>query len=201
MWVDQELEDYLHLPDDGSRVEIINGEIVVSPAPEFTHNGAVGDVHTAFGVVRYRDPAFRWRAIQTTGLNLIEIQDGYIPDLLVISTEVYAEATHTRAKYLVPGQVTMVVEATSKSNAVSDREPAPAGSRPTKWNGYAATGIPYYLLIDRDPKVAQAILHSSPDRSTGRYEDQRAWNFGDAIHLPAPFDVEIVTSDWQPWNE
>ena len=201
MWVRQEIDDYLHLPDDGSRVEIINGEIVVSPAPEYAHNGAVGDVHTAFGVARHLNPAFRWRAVQTTGLDLIEIQDGYIPDLLVVSTQVHAEAMRSRTLYLVPGQVEMAVEATSKSNAASDREPASASSRRTKWNGYAATGIPHYLLIDRDPKVAQAILHSSPDRSTGRYEDQRAWNFGDTIHLPAPFDVDIVTSDWQPWNE
>jgi Uma2 family endonuclease len=201
MWVDQELEDYLHLPDDGSRVEIINGEITVSPAPEYAHNGPIGDVQGAFYIARHLSPAFSWRAVQTTGLNLIEIQDGYIPDLLVVSMQVHAEALRTHARYLVPEQVTMTVEATSKSNAASDREPAPASSRRTKWNGYAATGIPYYLLIDRDPKVAQAILHSSPDRSTGRYEDQRAWNFGDTIHLAAPFDVDIVTSDWQPWNE
>lgn len=201
MWVRQELDDYLHLPDDGSRVEIINGEIVVSPAPEYAHNAEISDVSDAFAVARYRDPAFGWRAVQTTGLDLIEIMDGYIPDLLIISTEVHAEALRTRTRYLVPGQVDLAVEATSKSNAASDREPAPTSSRRTKWNGYAATGIPYYLLIDRDPKVARAILHSSPDRSTGRYEDQQAWSFGDTIHLPAPFDVDIVTSDWQPWTD
>jgi hypothetical protein len=33
MWVRDELAGYLHLPKDGTRVEVIGGEIVVSPAP------------------------------------------------------------------------------------------------------------------------------------------------------------------------
>lgn len=44
MWVRDELASYLHLPKDGTRVEVIGGEIVVSPGPSVDHNGMVRDI-------------------------------------------------------------------------------------------------------------------------------------------------------------
>lgn len=200
MWLRGEIEDYLHFPDDGSRVEIISGEIAVSPAPGFAHNGELWYISDAFSRAGHRDPAFRWRAVQGTGLDLAEIKDGYIPDLLVIDLETFEEAMRAHAAHLVPAQVAMVVEVTSKSNAANDREPSRGTQRRSKWSGYASAGIPYYLLVDRDPKVAQVILYTGPDRGTGGYAGRRSWRFGETVVLSAPFGVEIVTDQWQPWT-
>jgi hypothetical protein len=38
-------EDYLQLPDNGKRYEIIDGELYMSPAPNLGHQDAVGEVH------------------------------------------------------------------------------------------------------------------------------------------------------------
>lgn len=52
-----------------------------------------------------------------------EIGDGYIPDLIVMDAEVLADARTTEAEHVLPYQVDLVVEVTSRSNAVSDRRP------------------------------------------------------------------------------
>ncbi|HLI36256.1 MAG TPA: hypothetical protein VKV80_02800 [Streptosporangiaceae bacterium] len=41
-----------------------------------------------------------------------------------------------------------------------------------------------------------------PRHRTGlRYADQRSWQFRETVVLPAPFGLEIVTDQWQPWKD
>ena len=40
MWERGELDAYLHVPD-GSRAEVVGGEIVVSPCPSFGHGDVI----------------------------------------------------------------------------------------------------------------------------------------------------------------
>jgi hypothetical protein len=110
MWVRAELAGYLHLPKDGTRVEVIGGEIVVSPGLSVDHNGMVRDIERGLFAAELTDPTFVWRSVQTTDLNMFEIGDGYIPDLIVMDAEVLAEARATKAKHLLPYQVDLVVE-------------------------------------------------------------------------------------------
>ena len=200
MWVREELADYLHLPEDGTRVEVIGGEIVVSPGPAVAHNMIVTQIHESFMTVRLAQPGFPWRCMQATDLDLSAIKDGYIPDLIVSEAATLAAASKSEAPDLLPDQVELVVEVTSPSNATNDRQPTLRSSATTKWNGYAQAGIPYYLLIDRDPRRAQAILYSLPDENAGTYDHLRSWEFGETIRLPAPFEVEIPTNDWDSWT-
>lgn len=197
MWVREELADFLHLPNDGTRVEVVGGEIVVSPGPSVDHNVIVEDVHEAFTAARLTRNGYPWRCMQATDLDLVELEDGYIPDLAVVDAKMLAAASKAKAADLVPDEVGLVVEVTSPSNASSDRQPTLRRSESTKWNGYAQVGIPYYLLIDRDPRRAQVILYSQPDRDSAAYEHLRTWEFGETVRLPEPFDVEIPTNEWE----
>jgi Uma2 family endonuclease len=201
MWVRDELVDYLRLPKDGTRVEVIGGEIVVSPGPTVDHNGMVRDIERGLFASELADPAFPWRSVQTTDLNLFEIGDGYIPDLIVMETDVLAEARAAKAKHLLPHQVDLVVEVTSRSNAVTDRQPDRKRATGTKWSGYAHAGIPYYLLVDRDPKISNATLYGNPDRRSGTYTPIETWDFGDVIGLPQPFGFEVSTEQWEHWDD
>jgi Uma2 family endonuclease len=198
MWVRDELVDHLHLPKDGTRVEVVGGEIVVSPGPTVDHNGMVRDIERGLFAAELTDSAFRWRSVQTTDLNLFEIGDGYIPDLIVLEADVLTEARTAKAKHLLPHQVDLVVEVTSRSNAVTDRRPDQKRAIGTKWSGYAHAGIPYYLLVDRDPKIANATLYVSPDRRSGTYTALRTWDFGETVRLPQPFGFDIITQTWDP---
>ncbi|GAA0328336.1 Uma2 family endonuclease [Actinoallomurus spadix] len=201
LWVRGELADFLHLPDDGTRVEVIGGEIVVSPGPTVGHNGIVQDIADSLVEARIADPTFPWRCIQVTDLNLSDIRDGYIPDLIVLDVDVQDEARKSDARHLLPGQVSLVVEVTSRSNAACDRRPGPRRGAATKWSGYAQTGIPNYILVDRDPRAAQTLFFSHPDRSSGTYRHLLSWEFGETIRLPDPFGFEIKTDKWEPWDD
>lgn len=200
MWVRGELDEYLHVPED-SRVEIIGGEVVVSPSPRFGHGHVVTEIQEAFLAARLADATFRWRPSQSTGLSLADIQDGYIPDVFLVDHDVYTELLATDSALVRPDQIGLAVEVTSPSNASDDRPPGLRRRRRTKWNGYASTGVPYYLLIDRDPRVCGATLFSEPDSVAGRYERHRCWKFGEPITLPEPFGLTISTSTWSAWRE
>jgi hypothetical protein len=84
LWLRDKLAEQLHLPNDGTRVEVVGGEMVVSPGPTYDHNLIVQDVQEALVVAKRTDPGFRWRCVHTMDLNLSEIRDGYIPDLIVL---------------------------------------------------------------------------------------------------------------------
>ncbi len=199
-WLRDELADRLELAHDGTRVEIIGGETVVSPGPDFAHGAIVMDISSAFVVANATRPGFSWRCIQTMDLNLSEIHDGYIPDLCVLDQEVFEKARNQMLKKLLPHHLAMVVEVTSRSNAPEDRRPGVGRMRPSKWNGYARVGIGYYLIVDRGPKVATATLYSAPDWKSGNYQESVSWKFGDTIELPEPFDVSVRTDKWAAWK-
>ncbi|MDH6113351.1 Uma2 family endonuclease [Kitasatospora sp. MAP12-15] len=202
MWARGELADYLRLPDDGTRVEVVGGEFVVSPAPGFPHGGIVATIQRAIDGRGFVDPVFPWRTMQVLGLDLVEIGDGYIPDLLVFHADVEARGWSEGLRFLRPDQVELVVEVTSKSNAQNDRGPV-FGRRQqaTKWSGYARARVPYYLLVDRDPGRPGVTLFGEPDHLAGTYRTLSAWKFGDVVALPEPFGIEIPTELWRPWSD
>jgi Uma2 family endonuclease len=200
MWFDEELQDYLHIPDDGTRIEIIDGEIVVSPAPQLHHAlfcTVIADIITG---ARFEDPSYRWRCLNGAGLTFIAKENAYIPDLIVLDAEVMQEAWKHNFRYLVTDQAEMVVEVTSPSNAHSDRPPTGKKIGKGKWCGYARAEIPYYLLIDRDPAVSRITLYSIPDQASSAYLHEESWSLGETIVLPDPIGIEIPTDGWKPWD-
>ncbi|MBU3060698.1 Uma2 family endonuclease [Nocardia sp. NEAU-G5] len=200
LWMRDELADILDLPHDGTRAEIIGGEIVVAPGPKFAHCAIVSDIHEVIAVAKAVDPAFRWTCVQMQDLNLSDIHDGYIPDLCIMDREIARQARVDNVHKLLPHQLAFAVEVTSPSTATEDRCPGPRRVRPSKWNGYARVGIGYYLIVDRDPKVAVSTLYAEPDRESGSYQESVSWKFGETIELPEPFGISIRTDEWTPWE-
>ncbi|MEV0582110.1 Uma2 family endonuclease [Nonomuraea sp. NPDC050310] len=201
MWLSGELDAYLHIPDDGSRVEIIDGKIIVSPAPRFRHGGILQQLSNLLDRELVKDPGYRWRCVQNNSLAFMAEENGYIPDLVVMDVDLYEDAWNANLRHLVPDQVELVVEVTSPSTAVQDRPPTGKTSGRGKWCGYARAEIPYYLLIDLDPKVAQVTLHSIPDAAAGAYLHTEAWKLGETVVLPDPIGVSVPTGSWQVWSE
>jgi hypothetical protein len=201
MWVRGELADYLHLPEDGTRVEVVGGEIVVSPGPSLDHNFVVRDIDRGLMKAELTDPAFPWISVQTSDLNLVQIEEGYIPDLNILDKKIASDVRRRKAGHLLPHEVEAVVEVTSHTNAVYDRPPRHLKSVGTKWSGYAYGGIPYYLLVDRDPRAPGITLYGKPDVRAGTYEPLHSWIFGETVQLPEPLAFEFSTAEWEPWGE
>lgn len=204
MWVRGELEGFLGLPE-GFRAEIIEGDIVVSPAARVAHNWFVTGVIAAMVRAADADPTFRWVALSNTGVGAPEAA-GWIPDVVIVDRERNAEVLAADEAVFTPSDLVMAIEVTSPSNADHDREPGPQHRRKngnrimSKWTDYASAGVEYYLLVDRDPRVARATLYFDPNPATSRYESAIAWEFGEPIVLPEPFGVTIDTTEWTPWS-
>ncbi|MBV7245285.1 Uma2 family endonuclease [Streptomyces sp. MW-W600-10] len=81
--------------------------------------------------------------------------------------------------------VLMTVEVTSYDHDTDRRD------RTEKPHGYAAAGIPVYLLIDRESGTL--LVHSEPDK--GRYRQQHSYDYGDAAVLPHPVDITLDTEE------
>ncbi|WP_018658378.1 Uma2 family endonuclease [Actinomadura flavalba] len=199
LWAGGELHDFLHLPHDGTRVEVIGGRIVVSPPPMFRHNLMVSNIADAFAQARVHDPANPWVTVQGSALQWLGSGSGCIPDLIVLDQTACLETYDADAAIVLPENIEIVVEITSKSNAADDRPADPPQSRRTKWSEYAHAGIPYYLLVDRSPKAATTTLYSIPDGGSRAYLNNESWLFGETIRLPDPFNVEIDTAPWRTW--
>lgn len=202
MWVRDELAEYLHLPTDGTRVEVVGGEVIVSPGPTIDHAAIVSDIQKGLVVAELASADFLWRPLQVADLNLVEIGDGYIPDLTVLHHEILTRARASRSRHVFPHQLQLAVEVTSPSNARNDREPVLGKeSRVTKWSGYALSGVPWYLLVDRDPRSPGIVLYAQPDQGTGRYQVHSRWKIGEPVVLPEPLNFGFATELWQHWKD
>ncbi|WP_051836255.1 Uma2 family endonuclease [Streptomyces sp. NRRL WC-3742] len=192
LWVRRQLDEHLRLPEV-LRVEVIGGEFMVTPHPSYGHAAVVSDIQEAVFRAEFTRPTCRWLVVHGTGLDLAEIGDGYAPDLMILASEVEAAITaEAKDRYLHPDEITLVGEVTAPFSAHNDRR--------EKQRGYARTGVPYYLLVDRDPGQPGVTLLGEPNKSAGTYEVLGEWLFGETVRLPEPFGVEISTDSWKPWE-
>lgn len=161
-------------------LEFINGKVQVKPAPDGNHS-----------------EVYMW---------LLERCMQLRPDLRLypergLKTEAYRKGRARADAILMPkgglkghGEwseadgVLMAVEVTSYDSDTSQRD------RVEKPDGYAAAGIPVYLLIDRDD--FSVVLFNQPE--DGRYRHQEKSPFGATIKIPDPVNI---TLDTEPLKE
>ncbi|MET8244888.1 Uma2 family endonuclease [Streptomyces sp. NPDC005202] len=164
---------------EGSKVEIIEGIITVSPAPAYRHNVIAARIQRRL----YSVIPENWEIFQTLAIAVPSRLGMLIPDIVVAPVREGADTdTHIPAAL-----AELVVEVTSKANARHDRISKPAA--------YATAGIPLYLLVDRwAPEGPTATLYGEPKGDV--YRPLSAVKFGEVIKLPAPFDLVIDTSEF-----
>lgn len=162
---------------EGWRVELIEGEIHVTRPANGEHEEIVSELS---GQVRDQ----RRELDRFTGLGLLipeaSVTGKVIPDLVVAPKGVFPPHT----EYNDPGPVLLVGEVTSRSTSDQDRG--------GKLRGYAAAGIPLYLLVDRTAGVVQ--VYSEP--AEGRYTHCEEVALAKTITLPEPLGIELDTSEF-----
>jgi Uma2 family endonuclease len=157
------------------RAELIEGRIVVHPAPVGDHEYVLGELNDQL----VRLSAVR---IRTSGGRGLSTPFGdFIPDLTVAEPGSFAGAP----SWGTPAGTLMLVEVTSS---------APVDDREAKRRAYAAVGIPLYLLVDRGRR--ETVLFSRPDVEAQDYRDDISVPFGSDLELPAPFSITL--SDFTP---
>ncbi|WKE70039.1 Uma2 family endonuclease [Streptomyces sp. WP-1] len=164
---------------EGSKVEIIEGIITVSPSPTFRHNVIAERIQRRLYSAIPED----WAIFQTQSISVPARLGMLIPDLLVMPVQEHLEED----SHVPAALAELVVEVTSKSNARHDRV--------SKAAAYATAKIPLYLLIDRwAPGGPTVTLYGEPKDDV--YRVLSAVKFGDPLKLPAPFDVVIDTGEF-----
>ncbi|MEU0964743.1 Uma2 family endonuclease [Streptomyces sp. NPDC005917] len=164
---------------EGSKVEIIEGIITVSPAPAYRHNVIAEGIQRRLYTVIPED----WGVFQTLAIAVPSRLGMLIPDLVVAPRQERPEVD----SHIPAALAELVVEVTSKSNARHDRVSKPAA--------YATAGIPLYLLVDRwAPGGPTATLYGEPKGDV--YRVLSAVKFGDRVRLPEPFDLTIDTAEF-----
>ncbi len=162
------LDDVLSLPEDNSqRVELVDGMLLVSPLGSYRHQNLVFDAAAA---LRAACP----RELQTTiELNVL-LSSGrlVIPDFTVVKPR--------EAGVMFPvSDVVLVGEVFSPSTRLNDEG--------LKRGLYAKAGIAYYLMVDPEPRVPEAVLLEL--QGTEYVEIARSEN--GELRIERPFPVTI----------
>ncbi|NUR03892.1 MAG: Uma2 family endonuclease [Streptomyces sp.] len=163
----------------GWRVELVEGEIYVTPPANGEHEEILAQVNRQ--VIRQvpDDSLLNYFGI---GLNVPgSSETGHVePDMVIAPMGTFDD----QEQWHDPSAVLLVAEVTSKSTADRDRH--------LKIRGYARAGIPIYLLIDREE--AEVTVYSEP--SGDDYTQNPKYKLGLAVPLPAPLGFELDTAEF-----
>ncbi|MFD4897512.1 Uma2 family endonuclease [Streptomyces sp. NPDC058411] len=166
---------------EGWRAEIDEGQIVLVPPPHAHHNGIAEMVQRLL----YRGLPDALGIYQTLGVHVAPLDKLYVPDLVVMPTELITAADPEASDPMDASEALLIVEITSRGNAREDRT--------KKYRAYARAGVPMYVLIDRfDTRGAMTTLFTEPNED-GTYKRSDAVPFGKPLPLPEPFDVTLLT--------
>ena len=129
-------EDYVELPNDGKRYEILDGELFVTPAPSTRHQKVLGNLFLQLAIyVRQRELG---EVLLAPCDVLLAVHDIVQPDLLFVARE-HAERIEAAN---VKGAPDLLVEVLSPTTRRIDER--------TKRDRYRATGVAEYWLVDAE---------------------------------------------------
>ncbi|WP_443074689.1 Uma2 family endonuclease [Streptomyces sp. NBC_01431] len=166
---------------EGLRLEFIDGKLGVKAVPDGDHDRIV--LWLARICMQHRPEL--WLHVER-GLAVQEYRSGRArPDASMAPDDAFVG----QGEWADPAPVLMVVEVTSYDSDTDARD------RNEKPRAYAETGIPVYLLIDRER--CEVTVRSEPDGM--RYESIRTVPFGKDIELPDPVNITLQTEQLKDW--
>ena len=131
--------DYVTLPNDGKRYEILDGELSVTPAPGRMHQRAVLSLASAL------DGYVRAHALGEVNIAPFDV---VLSDPTIVQPDILFVAADRSAAFSArgfEGAPTLVVEVLSPGTAHIDRN--------RKRQLYARHGVPYYWIVDPEART------------------------------------------------
>lgn len=148
------------LPDDGKRYELVDGELLVSPAPSWTHQFVLLRLYKLIDAY-VEEHSLGWTLVAPADIEFTP-RRRLQPDLFVVPDEGQREpASWVDAKRLL-----LVVEGLSPSSARNDR----LKKRPV----YQEQGVPQFWILDIDSRLVERWrpVDERPEITSGTIEWQ-----------------------------
>jgi Uma2 family endonuclease len=166
------------IPSDW-KVEFSGDTIVMQASPTDIHQRNLAIIQRQFE----RHAPVGYLFSNNTDLYSPEVAKLRNPDLTYLPDEAM-----TTGKNTTPADLALIaVEVVSPSNPENDW----AG----KLRDYPIMGIPLYLIVDAQQKTVTLFQ----EIDAGRYRMREDADFGQAIHVPAPFNFTLDTSGLLPY--
>jgi Uma2 family endonuclease len=156
-------DDYLALPDDGKRYEVIEGEISMTPAPSPRHQEIQADL-CARMVLHVREHLLGKVYVSPIDV-VLSMVDIVQPDVLFVSKD----RMDIVAKKNIVGIPNLIVEILSPSSAERDRV--------EKMDLYQRYGLPEYWIVDPDSQMVEVYLSVA-----NRLEKVETLKTGERLH-------------------
>lgn len=137
-------QDYLKLPEDGRRYEILNGVLLLMPAPKDSHQNAVLEIATH---LRTYVKLAGLGKVRTAPLDVkLGPRNVFQPDVLVVLNEHLERLTEDG----VMGAPDLTVEVLSPSTALEDRV--------DKHREYALAGVAEYWIVNPERRSTEVFV-------------------------------------------
>lgn len=164
--------EFLALPPDGPRIELVDGSLVVNPVASRSHQRVV------LGVV------FALQSVSDASVTVLsDINVRVAPMRLLRPDIVVLDEPGGDLDILDAAHVTLVGEVTSPSNSGMDRLLKP--------QLYAAAGIGHYLRVDLAESVSGAPAAVLYGLDGGHYREIATAAPGEVLAMTEPFAVEL----------
>lgn len=164
------VHDLEAMPDDGHRYELIDGVLIVTPAPGWYHQESSAAL---LGQLRYACPA-EFRVLAAPFGVRTSIRNELQPDILVAR---YADLTLKN----LPVAPVLAVEILSASTALNDLN--------NKKAAYERMGAASYWVIDPEPPGALTVFELD---SQGRYQEAARVCGDEKFTAERPFPITII---------
>ena len=153
-------DDYAALPDDGKHYEIVNGVLLMTPAPSPEHQEIVGMI---FHYLLMHVKLAGLGRVFTAPIDVeLSPENTFQPDVVVILN---AHLDRVGEKKII-GAPDLVVEVASSSTAAYDRL--------TKYEKYAHAGVPEYWIVKSLNHTAEVLgLEGGQYRSLGIFRGEQ----------------------------
>ena len=135
------IEELLALPEDGLRHELLDGVHVVTPAPEYPHQGAVGEFY--FVLRKALDGQDELQVLTSPADIILSPRTLVQPDLFVIRRQ----PGQRIRKWRDVGVPVLAIEFLSPSTAARDRG--------AKRRIYQQAGVAEYWIVDLDARLVE----------------------------------------------
>ncbi|MFF4101167.1 Uma2 family endonuclease [Streptomyces sp. NPDC001903] len=160
----------------GYRVEIIGGQILVSPPADGNHAEALTDLMVPFLTVGLHGPESR--VVQAVGIWLPDGREDYaIPDLSLVDADFRDHLVQNNC--YDPVAFRLVLEVTSSNHQTDLR---------TKATAYANAKVPVYVIVDR----RHNRLHVLTDPVQDEYATHRVHAAGELVTLPESVGAKVT---------